>query len=129
MGPMGRGFGGIRPYRSYRPIMPVPMVVPIPYYPPVVPITVPVRPLTSVSVHGVVDFAQVLGQLNYLMEQARGNAAVDNQDIVALSAAIDRAQQSDADGLVTALRGMSGQLIEQARQLGMTYLVQLATLA
>lgn len=125
--PIGRGFGGIRPYRSYRPIVPVPLVVPVPYYPPVVPITVPVRPLSSYT-NATVDFSQVLGQLNYLMEQVRGNASVDNQDIVALSAAIDRAQHSDADGLINALQGLSAQLVEEARQLGMAYLVQLATL-
>lgn len=112
-----------RPY--YRRPIGMPLIVPVPYYPPVVRVPVPVQPITYTPDTSV-DLPQVLGQLNYLMEQARQNTAVGTTDIVALSNAINSAQQGDADGLLSALHGMSQSLIDQASQLGMTYLVRLS---
>lgn len=120
--------GGYYERPNYRPSVRVPLIVPIPYYPPVVPVTVPVQPLPAVRTNVQVNFPEVLGQLNYLMEQARGDQQMSTADIVSLSTAIDRAQSSDADGLLSALGGMSAQMIDMARQLGMAYLVQLSML-
>lgn len=93
-----------------------------------VPQTVVVQAPTTPQTNETMDFPQILGQFNYLMENARQDSSISTQDIEALSIAIDRAQHSDANGVLNAIHGMSPQLLEQARQAGMTYLLQLAAI-
>lgn len=90
------------------------------------PVNVTVQAPPTPQTNETMDFPQILGQFNYLMENARTDSSISTQDIETLSVAIDRAQHSDANGVLQAIHSMSPQLLEQARQAGMTYLLQLA---
>lgn len=93
-----------------------------------VPQTVVVQAPPTPQTNETMDFPQILGQFNYLMENARKDTSISTQDIETLSVAIDRAQHSDAQGVLNAIHGMSPRLMEEARQAGMTYLLQLAAI-
>lgn len=93
-----------------------------------VPTTVVVQAPPTPQTNETMDFPQILGQFNYLMDHARSYTSISTQDIEALSVAIDRAQHSDANGVISAVRGMSPQLLELARQDGMAYLLQISAI-